>query len=148
MDREFERQRTHCIKNVDFTICEIAKRSKLSDQVLIRTVDHSSYRSFGDREFKMERTQYNNNPDFAMCDITIQLWPLKQVHIWTVGSTLCRSFTNRNMERQKKQCRICNMRNRESTLCIRVWSQPLITGRERVSPDKLHIIVSGIRICK
>jgi hypothetical protein len=36
------------------------------------------------------------------------------------------------------------MRNRESALCIRLWSQPLVTGREGVSPDKLHIGVSGI----
>jgi chromosome segregation ATPase len=34
------------------------------------------------------------------------------------------------------------MRNRESALCIRLWSQHLVTGREGVSPDKLHFEVS------
>jgi hypothetical protein len=95
------RQRTQCNKNPDFAICEIVSESGPSAPEMIKTVDVTLYRSFGDREFKMERTQYNKNPDFAMCDITIQSWPLKQVHIWTVGSTPCRSFTNHNMERHK-----------------------------------------------
>jgi hypothetical protein len=47
-------------------------------------------------------------------------------------------------ETKKLELRICDMRNRESALCIRLWSQPLVTGREGVSPDKLHIGVSGI----
>jgi hypothetical protein len=36
------------------------------------------------------------------------------------------------------------MRNFESALCIRLWSQPLVTRREGVSPDKLHFGVSEI----
>jgi hypothetical protein len=121
------RQRTQCNENPDFAICEIASESGPSDPKMIRTVDVTPYQSFRDHEFKMERTQYNKNPDFAMCDITIQSWPLKQVHIWTVGSTSCWSFT---IWRD-----------------IRLWSHPLVTGREGVSPDKLHIGVSGIKIC-
>jgi hypothetical protein len=84
------RQRTQCNENPDFAICEIASESGPSDPEMIRTVDVTPYRSFGDREFKMERTQYNKN--FAMCDITIQSWPLKQVHIWTVGSNSVSEF--------------------------------------------------------
>jgi hypothetical protein len=40
--------------------------------------------------------------------------------------------------------KIHQMRNRESTLCIRLWSQPLVTRREGVYPDKLHFGVSEI----
>jgi hypothetical protein len=40
------------------------------------------------------------------------------------------------------------MRNRESALCIRLWSQPLVTRREGVSPDKLHFGVSEIATWK
>jgi hypothetical protein len=47
-------------------------------------------------------------------------------------------------ETKQVELRICDMRNRESVLCIRLWSQPLVTGREGVRPDKLHIGVSGI----
>jgi hypothetical protein len=36
------------------------------------------------------------------------------------------------------------MRDRESALCIRLWSQPLVTRREGVSLDKLHFGVSEI----
>jgi hypothetical protein len=36
------------------------------------------------------------------------------------------------------------MRNRESALCIRLWSQPMVTRREGVSPDKLLFEVSPI----
>jgi hypothetical protein len=54
------RQRTQCNENPDFAICEIASESRPSDPEMIRTVDVTPYRSFGDREFKMERTQYRS----------------------------------------------------------------------------------------
>jgi hypothetical protein len=47
MDREFKRQRTQCIKNVQFAICEIAIESGPSDQEMIWTVDLTSYRVSG-----------------------------------------------------------------------------------------------------
>jgi hypothetical protein len=40
------------------------------------------------------------------------------------------------------------MRNRESALCIRLCSQPMVTRREGVSPDKLHLGVSKIATWK
>jgi hypothetical protein len=40
------------------------------------------------------------------------------------------------------------MRNHESALCIRLWSQPMVTRREGVSPDKLHFEVSEIATWK
>jgi hypothetical protein len=58
--------------------------SEPSDQEMIRTVDHSPYRSFGDREFKRARTQCNKNPDFAICEIAIESGPSDQEMIWTV----------------------------------------------------------------
>ena len=36
------------------------------------------------------------------------------------------------------------MRNRESALCIRLWSQPLVMGREAVSLSKLHFRILEI----
>jgi hypothetical protein len=40
------------------------------------------------------------------------------------------------------------MRDRESALCIRLWSQPLVTRREGVSLDKLHFGVLEIATWK
>jgi hypothetical protein len=97
------------IKNPDFAICEIATESGPSDTEMIRTIDHSPYRSFGDREFKRERMQCNKNLDFDHSDM--------QEH---------------------------NEIAKAKAFHIKPWSQPLVTGREGVSPDKLHIGVSGI----
>jgi hypothetical protein len=58
---------------------EIAIESGPSDPEMIRIVDHSPYRSFGDREFKRARTQCNKNLDFA-----IESGPSDQEMIWTV----------------------------------------------------------------
>jgi hypothetical protein len=52
---------------------------------------------------------------------------------------------DRNIEH--KDLRICDMRNRESTLHIKPWSQPLVMRREGVSPDKRHFEVSEIATC-
>jgi hypothetical protein len=49
-----------------------------------------------------------------------------------------------------------NIRNYEFAICeiakapfhIKPWSQPLVTGREGVSPDKLHFGVSEIAMWK
>ena len=43
---------------------------------------------------------------------------------------------------------IHKMRNHESALCIRLWSQPMVMRREGVSPDKLHLGVSEIMTWK
>jgi hypothetical protein len=40
------------------------------------------------------------------------------------------------------------MRNRESALCIRLWSQPMVTRREGVILDKLHFGVWEIATWK
>jgi hypothetical protein len=47
-------------------------------------------------------------------------------------------------ETKQLELRIRDMRNRESAFRIKLWSQPLVTGREGVSPDKLHFRVSEI----
>jgi hypothetical protein len=49
---------------------------------------------------------------------------------------------DKNFEHQELRFR--DMRNCESAFRIKLWSQPLVTGREGVSPDKLHVGVSGI----
>jgi hypothetical protein len=49
---------------------------------------------------------------------------------------------DRNIEH--KELRFRDMRNRESAFHIKPWSQLLVTGREGVSPDKLHFGVSEI----
>jgi hypothetical protein len=55
-DRDFIMQRTQCNENSDFAICEIAIESRPSDPEMIRTVDLTSHRSFGDRDLKVTRT--------------------------------------------------------------------------------------------
>jgi hypothetical protein len=40
------------------------------------------------------------------------------------------------------------MKNCESALCIRLWSQPMVTRREGVSQDKLHFRVLEIMTWK
>jgi hypothetical protein len=65
-------------------------------------------------------------------------------HWFNSMSEFRKSQYGETKETKKLELRICDMRNHESALCIRLWSQPLVMGREGISPDKLHIRVSGI----
>jgi hypothetical protein len=66
-------QRTQCNENPDFAICEIAIESRPSDPEMIRTVDLTSHRSFGDRNLEVTKTWNIRNAEIAICDIALQL---------------------------------------------------------------------------
>jgi hypothetical protein len=59
------------IRSVDFAKCEIASESGPSDPEMIRTVDHSPYRSIGDRDFEMPKSLDIKNSEIAICDFPI-----------------------------------------------------------------------------
>jgi hypothetical protein len=69
MDRDLEVTRTLNIKNVEFTICEIATNLQPSDQEVIWTIDLTSSRSFVDRDLEVTRTLNIRNVEFAICEI-------------------------------------------------------------------------------
>jgi hypothetical protein len=94
-------------------ICEIAIESGPSDLEMIRTVDHSSYRSFGDREFKRARTQCNKNPISRYAKSRLNLDRQIQEMIRTVDHSPYRSFGDRDLE----VTRTLNIRNVEIAIC-------------------------------
>jgi hypothetical protein len=66
VNRDLERQRKHCNKNVEITICEIAIQSQPLNQDQIWTVDLTPYRSFANRDMERQRKHCNKNVEIAI----------------------------------------------------------------------------------
>jgi hypothetical protein len=83
--------------------------------------------------------------DMRYCDSIIAIESRMNLDHWFNSvSEFRESQYGETKETKQLELQICDMRNREIALCIRMWSQPLVMGREGASLDKLHIGVLGI----